>query len=93
MDKNAGSLGALRKQIDAVDSVILRALAKRVKLVRSIGIYKRKRGIKPLDQKRRDERKKAWKKAGKELHLPASFVSDLFRRIHKLSISVERAVE
>lgn len=93
MHDKADKLHTLRRQINSLDRTILATLAKRMSLVRAIGEYKREHKLKPLDKKRKKELKETWIKTGRSMRLPSDFVIGIYERIHKHSISVEKALK
>lgn len=87
---SADELEDLRKKIDALDKELLKALAKRMEVVREVGRYKKSKGLSLRD----DERLKALlaerlKTAG-ELDLPEELVNKLYELIHEASLEAEK---
>lgn len=87
------NLSQLRKEIDSLDNELISILAKRIRVVESVGKKKAEQGIKPLDTKR-------WKTVlnsriaiGKKAGLPQMFVQRLFTIIHKHSLSIQRGIK
>lgn len=78
-----------RNQIDALDEELLQVLAKRIKVVREIGEYKKERGIAPLDQKRWQAVLESRLLKAQALRISAPFTQKLFDLIHELSLEVE----
>jgi Chorismate mutase len=48
-------LDKYRKQIDKIDKKIIDYLAKRYQVVKKVGVFKKKKGLKPFDKKRFQE--------------------------------------
>ena len=92
MSKKATKLDTLRAQIDAVDSAIIASLSKRMKLVKSIGKFKRAYNITVLATKRRNELKKTWDARGKSFGVPPRLTQEMFELIHKHAVEIEKKV-
>jgi chorismate mutase len=90
MEQRAKGLRRLRAKIDTADKEILLALAKRMKLVREIGAYKRAHGIPPLDRVRRDKMLHSRVQQGRTLGFAPTFVRKLFSVIHDHSVKLEK---
>jgi len=67
----------LRKEIDKIDSQIVKLLDKRIKLSKQIGEYKKKNNLKITDSKREKEVLKNVKKKSKN----SAFVLKLYKLI------------
>jgi len=52
MKRSANTLEKYRKEIDKINNQMVRLLAKRLSLVKKIGAYKKKNGMKVYDRKR-----------------------------------------
>lgn len=73
----------LRKQIDAADKALLKALAKRFQATHKVGIFKAKHEFPIVDKKREKEMfitRKAW---GKSLDLDEKIIQQIFQLILK----------
>lgn len=79
-----------RKQIDKVDTELLRALAKRITVVKEIGKYKKSRGIPPLDEKRWQEVMRSKISKARSLNISEKFVEKLYNLIHEHSLEIEK---
>lgn len=79
----------LRRQIDAVDSRLLHALAQRMSLVEQIGRYKRIASIPTVQIDRWMKLLEQRLRLGRSLKLPDGFVLALFQLIHKESINLQ----
>jgi chorismate mutase len=79
----------LRRQIDAVDADLLRALAQRMALVEQIGHHKKAASITPVQLARWLELLEHRLQLGQRLQLPEGFVRALFELIHQASIELQ----
>ena len=75
----------LRKEIDRVDSQILKLIAKRMKAAKKIGIFKKKNNMKIVDLKREKELLSKISSKAKRLRLNNIFTTNLFKTIIKES--------
>jgi chorismate mutase len=82
----------LRRQIDAVDSRLLHALAQRMSLVEQIGRYKRIASITTVQIERWMKLLEQRLRLGRSLKLPDGFVLAMFQLIHKESINLQNAL-
>lgn len=81
------SLEALRKQIDEVDNQLLELLAKRMRISREIGTYKKENGLTVVQTARYTE---ILEKRGAQASLCGmsnSFIRDIFEHIHEESVA------
>lgn len=85
----AAMIEELRRQIDAVDSRLLHALAQRMSLVEQIGRYKRIASITTVQIDRWMKLLEQRLRLGRSLKLPDDFVLALFQLIHKESINLQ----
>ena len=81
----------LRKEIDEIDSEILKLLAKRQEVVSQIGILKRKQGIAPRDDVRWQEVLVKQTKRAHKLQIPEEVVVEIWERIHDWSLEIEKS--
>ena len=84
------TLAALRRKIDGVDAAIITALAKRKKLELRVGAYKRKKGMKLLDTKRRKEMLAVRVRQAKKKGVQPDLAQRLFSLIHQHSLSTQK---
>ncbi len=84
------SLKYFREEIDTVDEQIIALLAKRMEVVKKVGVYKKEREIPPLDPKRWQEVLTTKRQIAKELNLSADLVEDIYERIHKEALLIEQ---
>lgn len=90
MSEKNGELESLRSEIEAVDRDIISSLAKRVRLVKSVGKYKLANNIGFVDEKRRDALLKSWIERGETFGLSKEFVTTVYKIVHDYSVSVEK---
>lgn len=86
-------LEKLRKEIDTVDAVILAALAKRAKLSKIIGKYKLEKGLKALDNTRKEQLIKSRVAAAKAMKISTKLANEIFARIHKNSLEIQKKIK
>lgn len=78
-----------RKQIDVIDERILTALAKRIKIVRKIGKFKKEQSISAFDKNRWEQVLNSNIKTGETLGLSKEFIKNLLHLIHKYSRQIQ----
>lgn len=83
-------LDYFRQKIDRIDQKLLKILAERFRVVKSIGEFKRKMGMTPLDNKRFQKMVQDRIRKGKQLSLPKKFIVDLYELIHQQSLKIEK---
>lgn len=86
-------LDKLRKEIDAVDTVILAALAKRARLSKIIGKYKLKKGLKALDKQRQKQLINSRIGMAKAMKVSTKLANEIFARIHKNSVAIQKKLK
>lgn len=87
--KTGNPLLEMRVEIDALDTLVLEAIAKRVGVVLAVGDYKRQHDLPIIDEKRRDEALARRIELGNTLGLSEAFVRDLYMLIHDYSVGLE----
>lgn len=87
------SLERLRKKIDNVDKKIIKHIAKRTKIVMSIGEYKRRHKIPIYLPKREKQALKARKDIAKKHRISPEMVEDIFKRLIKESHRIEGSIK
>ena len=87
---NKKELITLRREIDAVDKVILTALAKRAKLSKVIGKYKFERGMQALDKARQKQLIRSRVTMAKAMRISTKLANEIFSRIHKNSVAIQK---
>ncbi|MDR2680324.1 MAG: bifunctional 3-deoxy-7-phosphoheptulonate synthase/chorismate mutase type II [Tannerella sp.] len=80
------NLKELRHQIDAVDEGLLELLAKRMRISREIGIYKKEHNIPVLQTSRYGEILDNRAKMGAAMDLNVDFVKKIYSEIHEESV-------
>jgi chorismate mutase len=83
-------LKSLRKEIDQCDRVLMRAVAKRMKLVKKIGQLKRSLGLPVVQPARFKEMLALRIRIAARLGLEADFTKKLFRLLHSESIRIQK---
>lgn len=80
------SLSELRKQIDEIDMDLMEMLAKRMRVAKEIGIYKREHAMPILQTERYDEIIKKRMETGSAMNLDGEFTKTIFEAIHEESV-------
>lgn len=79
-------LASLRRQIDEIDSELVELLAKRMRISREIGLYKKEHRMSVLQMGRHDEIMKSRCAAAKELDMDPGFMKTVLQAIHEESV-------
>ncbi len=85
-------LQALRTQIDDLDSRILEALGRRMKIADQIGLLKKERNVAVLQPQRWREVLDTMVTDGQRLDLSSEFIQRLFQAIHQESITHQQEI-
>ena len=72
----------LRKQIDVLDDHIVSLLAKRMKVVKDVGKFKKENNLPPLDNKR-------WKEI---IKTKKGFIKKIWEIIHDEALKIEKNI-
>ena len=80
------NLNVLRKQIDECDDNIIQELAKRMRVAREIGTYKKEHDITVLQTGRYNEILEKRGAQGEQCGMSAEFVKMIFEAIHEESV-------
>jgi len=72
----------LRKQIDVLDDHIVSLLAKRMKVVKDVGKFKKENNLPPLDNKR-------WKEI---IKTKKGFIKKIWEIIHNEALKIEKNI-
>ena len=80
----------LRDKIDTIDARIMKSLAQRQALSRTIGDLKAIKGLKILDYKRYQEMLEQRLSMADELDLPRALVKKIFTLIHTSSVEEQK---
>jgi len=91
-DKAWSNLSALRRQIDGVDEQLLELLAKRMRISREIGVYKKEHNMPILQSPRYGEILENRAKAGAAMELNPDFVQAILKNIHEESVRQQMIV-
>ena len=87
MDK---SLKKLREEIDEIDKEIIALIAKRFRVVTTIGKVKKEKNIPPLDEKRWEQVVEKITQKAKENNVPVELVEKIYEEIHHTALSIEK---
>ena len=85
-------LKKLRKEIDAVDRLFMKSLAKRFKIVSEVGRLKAKNGFPIHQQSRMEEMLNGRKEDAERLKLDGKLVYEIFDLIHEASINCQEKI-
>ena len=80
------NLSALRRQIDGIDEQVLELFAKRMRVSREIGMYKKEHNMPILQSPRYSEILENRSGMGLDMDLNADFIKKILRMIHEESI-------
>jgi chorismate mutase len=80
------NLSELRRQIDNIDEQLLELLAKRMRISREIGIYKKEHNMPVLQTPRYSEILEKRSLMGEAMELSVDFVRDILKEIHEESV-------
>lgn len=80
------SLSALRKQIDECDRILMEELAKRMRISREIGTYKKEHNMPVLQTDRYNEILDKYAKEAVQCGLDTEFIKKVFEAIHEESV-------
>ncbi|MBQ4034322.1 MAG: bifunctional 3-deoxy-7-phosphoheptulonate synthase/chorismate mutase type II [Paludibacteraceae bacterium] len=86
MNQTTESLAALRRQIDEIDMSINEILAKRMRISREIGQYKKEHDMAILQTNRYDEIIKQRMAQGQSMGMDPDFMKAIFEAIHEESV-------
>ena len=85
-------LDKYRKQIDKIDKKIIDYLAKRYQVVKKVGVFKKKNGLKPFDKKRWQKVLQTRISFAEEKGLPKELIKKIYQTIHKFSLEIEKKI-
>lgn len=80
------NLSQLRNQIDSIDEQLLELLAKRMRVSREIGIYKKEHNMPILQSPRYSEILEKRSSMGQSMELSTEFVKEILKEIHEESV-------
>ncbi|MDR3269485.1 MAG: bifunctional 3-deoxy-7-phosphoheptulonate synthase/chorismate mutase type II [Tannerella sp.] len=86
------NLSELRRQIDGIDESLLEQLAKRMRISREIGIYKKEHNMPILQTPRYGEIMENRAKAGEAMDLNTDFVKKIMTEVHEESVRQQMVV-
>ncbi|MCQ2192610.1 MAG: bifunctional 3-deoxy-7-phosphoheptulonate synthase/chorismate mutase type II [Paludibacteraceae bacterium] len=92
MNQTTESLEALRKQIDEIDITINEILAKRMRISREIGQYKKEHDMAILQTNRYDEIIKQRMAQGQSMGMDPDFMKAIYEAIHEESVRQQSEV-
>lgn len=84
------TLDKLRKDIDDLDTELLKILSKRLSIAKEIGRVKKNQQLKFFDKIRKDFVMEKWLNEAKDQNLSTMEVKKLYNLIHKISINIEK---
>jgi len=79
-----------REQIDTLDKEVLYLFSRRFEIVKQIGLLKKENSIPALQQNRWEDLLNDNIEVWKELLLEEDFIKDIWERIHKQSLKIEK---
>jgi chorismate mutase-like protein len=85
-------LSELRKQIDAADSAIIRAVADRMEIVRAVGRYKKGASVPVVQPARITAVSDSYARQGEELGLDPEFARRLYAFLLEEAHRIEEAI-
>ena len=91
-DPSGETLAMLRQQLDDIDEVLLRHLAKRFSLIREVALYKRDANVPVMQPRRVAEVLHARRIRGAELGLGEVFVTSLWQALIDEACAIEEGV-
>ena len=91
-NQSTENLSELRRQIDNVDEQLLELLAKRMRISREIGIYKKEHNMPILQSPRYSEILEKRSDMGKQMDLNPDFIKDILKEIHEESVRQQMVI-
>ena len=92
VNQTTENLTELRRQIDGIDEQLLELLAKRMRISREIGLYKKEHNMPILQSPRYSEILEKRSNMGEAMELNTDFVKDLLKEIHEESVRQQMLV-
>lgn len=86
------NLSELRRQIDQIDEQLLELLAKRMRISKEIGIYKKEHNMPILQSPRYNEILEKRSVMGQDLELNTDFVKEILTSIHEESVRQQMVI-
>lgn len=85
-------LDGFRKQIDKIDDQIVNLLAKRMHVVKKVGVFKKQQNIPPLDANRWQQVLNSKMEEAKSLGLNPEMIKEIYEIIHKFALKIEKLI-
>ena len=86
VNQTTENLSELRRQIDQIDEQLLELLAKRMRISREIGVYKKEHNMPILQSPRYSEILEKRSNMGESMELSTDFVKEILKEIHEESV-------
>ena len=86
------NINVLRKQIDEIDEQLLTILAKRMRISKEIGTYKKEHNMPILQSGRYNDILEHRTKQGATMNLSSEFVLEIMKAIHEESVKVQMEI-
>ena len=86
VNQTTENLTALRRQIDGIDEQLLELLAKRMRISKEIGVYKKEHNMPILQSPRYSEILEKRSCMGEQMDLSPDFVKEILKEIHEESV-------
>ena len=86
VNQTTENLTALRRQIDGIDEQLLELLAKRMRISKEIGVYKKEHNMPILQSPRYSEILEKRSSMGEQMDLSPDFVKEILKEIHEESV-------
>lgn len=86
------NINVLRKQIDEIDEQLLTILAKRMRISKEIGTYKKEHNMPILQSGRYNDILEHRTKQGASMNLSSEFVLEIMKAIHEESVKVQMEI-
>lgn len=86
------NINVLRKQIDEIDEQLLTILAKRMRISKEIGTYKKEHNMPILQSGRYNDILENRAKQGTALDLSPEFITEIMKAIHEESVKVQMEI-
>lgn len=91
-NQSTESLSALRQQIDGIDEQLLELLAKRMRISREIGVYKKEHNMPVLQSPRYSEILEQRSHMGEQMSLDTEFVKVFLKAVHEESVRQQMVI-
>jgi chorismate mutase len=92
VNQTTENLSELRRQIDNIDEQLLELLAKRMRISKEIGVYKKEHNMPILQSPRYSEILEKRSNMGATLELNVDFVKEILKEIHEESVRQQMIV-